>query len=125
MKFKLDENLGNRTRNVFVDAGHDVQTVRDEQLQGRPDEVIYDVCRLERRCLVTLDLDFSNVFRFPPEPTAGIAVFKPNRGFSLAILIVLATELIATIASQPIEGQLWIIEPGRIRVHQNMSWDEP
>lgn len=82
MRFKLDENLGSRTRQVFLDAGHDVQTVRDEQLQGRPDEVIYDVCRLERRCLVTLDLDFSNVLRFPPGPGAGIAVLRPNRAIS-------------------------------------------
>lgn len=28
------------------------------------------------RALVTLDLDFSNPFRFPPEATAGIVVLR-------------------------------------------------
>jgi hypothetical protein len=112
VKFKLDENIGARTRQVFLNAGHDIQTVRDQQLQGRPDEVIYVVCRLERRCLVTLDLDFSNVLRFRPEPTAGIAGLKPSREVSLALLTLLAEELVALIAIRPIEGQVWIVEPG-------------
>ena len=37
MKFKLDENLGSRTANVIADAGHDVQTVSDERLNGADD----------------------------------------------------------------------------------------
>jgi predicted nuclease of predicted toxin-antitoxin system len=125
MKFKLDENLGVRIRQVFLDAGHDVQTVRDEQLQGRSDEVIYEVCRLERRCLVTLDPDFSNVLRFPPEPTAGIAVLRPTHGVSLDVLGMLARELVVMLASQSIEGQVWIVEPGRIRIHQSSSEERP
>jgi len=33
----------------------------------------------EGRCLVTLDLDFSNPFLFPPEDYAGIVVLRPRR----------------------------------------------
>jgi predicted nuclease of predicted toxin-antitoxin system len=125
VNFKLDENLGVRTRQVFLDAGHDVQTVRDERLQGRPDEVIYDVCRLERRCLVTLDLDFSNVLRFPPEPTNGIVVLRPNDGISIGILTALARQVVSMISNQSVEGNLWIVEPGRIRIHQSTSEEQP
>lgn len=34
MKIKLDENSGTRTQNIFRLAGHDIQTVHDEGLQG-------------------------------------------------------------------------------------------
>jgi predicted nuclease of predicted toxin-antitoxin system len=98
---------------VFVDAGHDVRTVRDERLQGRPDEVIYEVCRVERRCLVTLDLDFSNVLRFPPEPTSGIIVLRPNGGLTLGMLTALARQVVGMMSNQSVEGMLWIVEPGR------------
>lgn len=35
MRVKLDENLGRRTIDVFVTAGHDVATVVDQGLVGR------------------------------------------------------------------------------------------
>lgn len=56
MKFKLDENFGTRTQQIFRAAGHDVQTVCDEGLQGSSDQYLYEVCYTEQRCLVTLDL---------------------------------------------------------------------
>ena len=59
MNFKLDENFGIRTIDLFRNAGHDAQTVVEEKLSGASDRQIYQVCIRERRCLVTLDLDFS------------------------------------------------------------------
>ncbi len=84
MRFKLDENFGKRTLNIFQAAGHDVQTTLDEGMQGCSDRHLYDVCCKERRCLVTLDLDFSDVTRFPPEQGSGIAVIRVPRNPSLA-----------------------------------------
>jgi len=77
LKFKLDENFGARTQGFFQEAGHDVKTVLDQKLQGCNDNTIYETCSVEKRCLVTLDLDFSNCFRgFLPEKTAGIVVIR-------------------------------------------------
>jgi predicted nuclease of predicted toxin-antitoxin system len=42
MRFKLDENLGRSVAALFRGAGQDVTTVRDEQLQGAPDEEMFD-----------------------------------------------------------------------------------
>ncbi|HMT21077.1 MAG TPA: DUF5615 family PIN-like protein, partial [Promineifilum sp.] len=66
MKFKLDENFGSRTQNLFLSFGHDAHTVTQEGHGGAADSVIYDLCRAEDRCLITLDLDFADVVGFPP-----------------------------------------------------------
>lgn len=34
MRFKLDENFGSRTQCLFREAGHDIQTVREQKLQA-------------------------------------------------------------------------------------------
>lgn len=118
MKFKLDENFGTRTQSLFLTGGHDVHTVYQESLQGATDEKIYQTCQEERRCLITLDLDFANVLRFPPTKTEGIAVIRLPRNPSLSILEQLVSQLLIALEDMSITGMLWIVELGRIRVHQ-------
>ncbi len=48
MKFKLDENFGSRTYQLFVQAGHDIEAVFQETLSGTPDENLYRVCHQEQ-----------------------------------------------------------------------------
>ena len=47
MKFKLDENFGTRTQKIFRLAGHEIHTVRDENLQGSSDQHLYKICCTE------------------------------------------------------------------------------
>lgn len=126
MKFKLDENLGTRTGNLFLAQGYQVETVRGEGLGGRPDQDLYEACCAEGRCLVSLDLDFSDVTRFPPGPTGGIVVMRVPRNPTLALLENMVKQFFRMLSQGSVQKQLWIIEPGRIRVHQSgepAGWD--
>ena len=57
-------------------VGHDVATVPGQGLSSAQDRRIIETCRAERRCLVTLDLDFGNPLLFTPADYAGIAVLR-------------------------------------------------
>lgn len=118
MKFKLDKNFGTRTQAIFHAAGHNVETVVQESLSGAADLELYQVCQDEERCLVTLDLDFTNVFRFSPAAGAGIAVIRAPKNMTLPILEQLVRQFLQALETIPIEGKLWIVEVGRIRIHQ-------
>jgi predicted nuclease of predicted toxin-antitoxin system len=117
MRFKLDENIGRRGVELLRDAGHDVATVRDENLAGADDEVLFAVVVKEGRTLVTLDYDFAQVLRFPPAKTSGIVVLELGGRASLAALLERLRSLLATLDLHPLAGRLWIIEPGRVRMH--------
>ena len=117
MKFKLDENFGERTRQIFEAHGYDVETALSEQLGSAPDERIYEVCCSEGRCLVTLDLDFSNTFKYPLGVASGIAVLRAPRNPTLGLLEELVRQLLQTLDQRSIIGHLWIVEAGRIRVY--------
>ncbi|HEV8725933.1 MAG TPA: DUF5615 family PIN-like protein [Candidatus Binatia bacterium] len=78
MKLKLDENIDARLAEVLrdADAGHDAVTVREQELHGSDDTDLYRLCISEERALITLDFDFSNVLRYPPDNTPGLIVLR-------------------------------------------------
>ncbi len=100
------------------DANHDVETVAQEKLSGATDDVIYEICVREQRCLLSLDLDFADVVRFPPHKTAGIAVLRLPKGASLSLLTRFVADFLRMLAIELIAGRLWIVEAGRIRIHE-------
>jgi hypothetical protein len=51
VRFKLDENLGNRGSALLRNAGHDVSTVTEQDLCGASDATLVEVCRVEVRSL--------------------------------------------------------------------------
>jgi predicted nuclease of predicted toxin-antitoxin system len=118
VKFKLDENFGTRTQQLFLAAGHDVSTVDSQGLCGCPDRRLFEVCGRESRCLVTLDIDFADVTRFPPTQGAGVVVLRLPRNPTLPMLESLVSALLHALGDRPLAGRLWMVEPGRIRVHQ-------
>jgi len=79
MKFKLDENFGTRTVNIFREAGRDVHTIYEEGMAGISDAQVYEHCKKEQHCLVTLDLDFSDVTRFRQAIGRGDYLFQIGR----------------------------------------------
>lgn len=120
MKFKLDENLSPELSSLFLHVGHEAHTVLEERLSGAKDEALYARCALEGRVLVTLDLDFSNPLRFPTEGTPGLIVLRPSRTTAVQIRSLIAAAL-PSLQEAALRGRLWIIEPGRIRVHDSVG----
>jgi predicted nuclease of predicted toxin-antitoxin system len=118
MKLKLDENLGIRAAELLRQAGHDVSTVPEENLCSTPDKELIAVCRNDRRCFVTLDLDFGNPLLFKPQDYFGIAVIRlPSRPSPNHLYQTIAT-LISGLAREKITKKLWIVEPRRIREYR-------
>ena len=76
MKIKLDENLPSPLASRLAAMSHDVQTVMEEGIAGKPDPVVWQAAQREARFLITQDMDFSNAQRFAPGTHHGILLIR-------------------------------------------------
>jgi predicted nuclease of predicted toxin-antitoxin system len=76
MKIKLDENLPSLLAPMLAAMDHDVDTVVEEGIAGRPDPIIWQAAQREARFLITQDLDFSNAQLLTPGTHHGILLIR-------------------------------------------------
>jgi len=115
VNFKVDENLPIEIAELLIAGGHSAVTVFEQEISGYGDSKVIDICVQENRALVTLDLDFSDVRKYPPQNFPGIIVLRgPDQ--SKGSLIELARQIIFALLKEPLQGHLWIVEPGRVRI---------
>ena len=117
MRFKLDENIGSRGLQFLKAAGHDVITAREQDLQGATDERLFEVCAGEGRALITLDHDFGQVLGVPPESSAGVVILEVGPRATAQAVLDRLREFLAVLETQSVAPALWIVEPGRVRIH--------
>ena len=110
MKLKLDENVHTDVAGALRAQGHDVLTVHDQGLAGRPDSDLARAVRAEQRGLFTFDLDFADPRLCPPAQFAGLVVLRlgaPTSRNQIAALTRFFAE------TTDIAGRLWIVERAR------------
>jgi len=112
VKIKLDENVHGDVAAALVALGHDVRTVYEQHLAGRPDTDLARAIKAEGRCLVSFDLDFADPRLFPPSDFAGLVVLRLRHPTARHQI----ERVTAFFAAEPaLNGRLWILEESRAR----------
>ena len=116
MRFKLDQNLDRGIGEPLIHGGHDLTTAEEQSLQMADDPTLAAVCKAEGRCLITADMGFAQILDYPPDQYAGLIVLRHPRPTRRAMQILTEQIRLACAEESPV-GRLWIVEPGRIRMH--------
>lgn len=114
---KLDENLSRHLKPELAALGFDALTVADQGLLSRPDTEVAAAAKREDRFLLTLDLDFANVVKYPPGSHPGIVLFRPATFGPLAINRYVCSFLRDHVLTD-LGGCLVVVEPGRVRIRR-------
>jgi predicted nuclease of predicted toxin-antitoxin system len=76
MRFSLDANMPRSAVSALVGLGHLVEFCRDIGMANDRDEAIAARARETQAALITRELDFADIRRYPPEQHAGIVVLR-------------------------------------------------
>ena len=76
MKIKLDENLPHDLAKLLRSSRYEVSTVAQENLSRADDLVVFQKASEEDRLLMTFDLGFADIRKFPIGSHGGIVVFR-------------------------------------------------
>jgi len=116
VRFMIDEDMPRSTAVALSSEGYEVKDVRDHGYRGLGDEEIYRFAQREKAVLLTADLGFSNILKFPLGQHFGIVVVRfPNEMVPREINREILTSL-RDLVENEFKGNLVILEPGRIRI---------
>jgi len=120
VKLKRDENLSRHLRQSLSALNHDVTTAADEGLLSEPDTEVATAAKNEQRFLLTLDLEFADLRKYPPGTHPGIILFRPRTFGPLAVNQFVEGFMSGT-DLQGLAGCVVVVDPARVRVRRPPS----
>lgn len=115
MRFLIDANLPRSTIALLTDLGHGVEFAR-VGMAAATDWDIAARARLTGAALLTRDLDFADIRRYPPEDYAGIVALRPpDDATAREILSVIERFIGQPTFLAALQGRLAIVEQHRVR----------
>lgn len=114
----VDEALPRSLARHLRDARRDADDVRDLGLRGQPDERVFREAQDRDAILITRDLGFTNVLRFPPTTHKGLIIVRLPNTVSTARLIEQVLEGLRDAPLDTLARSVLIIEPGRTRLRR-------
>lgn len=115
MRLLLDENLSPQQAGTLREQGHDAIAILEVGLSGVPDEEVRRFAIAENRILLTLDVDFANMLRFPPAGTPGVIRLKVHPPSEAAIRDLIKKTL-SRLGDKPMDGCLAVAHGDMIRI---------
>ena len=110
MKLKLDENLSRHLKQRLSAFQHNVVTTADQDLLSQPDTVVAAAAKAEGSMLLTLDLEFGDLRKYPPGSHPGIILFRP-RSFGPLAVNRFVEEFVRGTDLGVLEGCVVLVEP--------------
>ena len=115
MKLKLDENLSRHLKPVLIKLQHDVMTVAVQNLLSRPDTEVARAAFKEGRMLLTLDIEFADLRKYPPGSHPGVILFRPRSLSPLSVNKFIADFVRSTDLNR-LAACVAVVDPVHVRV---------
>ncbi|HLC43168.1 MAG TPA: DUF5615 family PIN-like protein [Methylomirabilota bacterium] len=117
-RFLVDEALPHTLARHLRAESFEVDDIRDLGLRGQPDERIFQEAQQRQAVLITRDLDFTNIFRFPPRSHHGIIILRLPNTFTVRQLAEEVLRSLSELSLTALARTIVIVEPKRTRMRR-------
>lgn len=117
MRLFADECVYAVTTNTLRNWGHDVLTAQEAGLSGHADEDLLAFATTEKRILISIDLDFSNIRHYLPASHSGIVILK-IRPTTVNSVHTILHQFIAGTSEADVQRSLVIVDRNKYRVRR-------
>jgi predicted nuclease of predicted toxin-antitoxin system len=112
-KFLLDADMPRSSAAAIRSLGFDVQDVRDLGMRYATDQEIIDYALNTGRIVITRDLDYGEILRYPQHP--GAIILRLPTGFVAREVNEALLDFLASARSDIFQQAIIIVELGRYR----------
>lgn len=121
LKFLLNANISHETAELLNSMGYDAKTVAQFGLEESDDIKIAEKAIQERRILITLDLDFGEIFYFSSKRNIWVIILRLRDQTVESVNKNLKRLLDSKVLEKrEFRNSLIIVEEGRIRVRRRI-----
>lgn len=121
MRFLIDANLPRSIVALVAGLGHEVDFARDVGLAAAADVDVVARAKAYRAALITRDMDFADVRRYPPEQYSGLVVLRVADTLKAGEI----AQIVERFLREPrfisqLSGRLAIVEVDRVRFRPSL-----
>lgn len=120
-RYLVDEDLPRSLALRLREAGLDAVDVRDVGLRGASDEDVLARAVQEARAVLTADVGFGNILRFPLGEHSGIVLVRLPDEIGVSDLISAVLAALSSLSDESLAGSVVTINANRIRIRKNYS----
>jgi predicted nuclease of predicted toxin-antitoxin system len=116
--FLIDEDLPRSLAAGLRREGLVAEDVRDIGLRGQEDTSVFSYARSRGLALVSGDLGFANILRYPLGSHAGVVIARFPNEMPAAQVTKTVVAGLRQLSNEEIRGNLIVISPGRVRLRR-------
>jgi len=117
MRFLVDHCVWGKTIKLLKKQGYEVITLKELNKQDAPDQEVIKIAKSKSAILITNDLDFGNIFLYPPSQFGGVIVLrispeKEDAGHRTLL------DYLDRVTQEKISKTLVIVDHQKCRIHR-------
>lgn len=124
LKVLVDEDLPRSTAALLQSLGINAIDVRDVGLKAASDTQVFEYAQKEERIIITRDVEFGNILKYPPRSHYGVIVIRlPNTYVRDQILGVIR-KFFVEVEKKELVRHIVVLEVDKYRIRSFSAYDE-